>query len=484
MYSKNALQWTTDSERVWRELDSFWRSYTAPTTGDLVRLYTIAQALATANITEEAAFERHVQLIGDDLEGYRPLWYPLIIYRHLLNDRSYVTLDSGLLIDDPPEFLIGGPGDPQFDMLRPSMLRGISTGVDAVDRTSIVLGPASMELRNGRLVFAVDPFTLLPVRQDAQGNDYVLLWLRRPVFDNGALRDQVSWFLRYRERGRSFTDTLRPLYELIALGFSLARYQRGVAAALGLSFAREGETVIELTNDGYRQLVITDQSVHRAPLDSVPVVSVGQVLREGMPVTDQLRVVEGLPLLSLGSTVLPGLALQIPLSTGVIANLVFANLDSEWSYDPGRPSAWRFPIGGTPSEIEVFWTDVQQRNVSLGVDFETVYGLDPMVVNPVNPLHRIIEDLLQANVVVTSVRLSADLPTTGFFDRLLSVMPRAVLYVLQQSITGAHDTIDTSAFAEDVGAHYNAAADTETISVPGSGTDLTYTVLAPLVVIS
>ena len=485
MYSEQALSWTVNPERVWRELDSFWRTHTAPTTRDVVRVQTIAQYLAAANLAESAALERRLQLITPEMRGYRPLFFPLVVYRHMLNDLSYVLLDSGLLIDSPPEFLIGEPGAPRFEAPCPADLRTVGTVTDAVFSPRVVLGPHDIWVENGKLRFTRDPFDIFTPQTDNTGSEFVLLWLRRPLMSSESLALQVGWLLRMKEKGALYTDVLRPLYDLVALGFSLGRYRDGVAAALGYSFAAGGETVVEVTDDGYRRLVITDRNVYAAPLSAAVLVAPGDQPSAGSSLTDCVQIFEGAPLLDADVYALPGLALTVNLSTGYPVGIVVANLATEWSYAPGRPSPWRFPVGGTPIDVEQYWVDVAARNAELGVDFETVFALDPLGTNPVNPMRFVLTEVLAANVVVTSVRLSEDTPITPFFDRIGQLMPAGTLFVLQQALPEeVGDGIDTSTFANVVSAHYNVTADTDVISVPGSGTDLTYTDLSPLVVIS
>jgi len=101
-------------------------------------------------------------------------------------------------------------------------------------------------------------------------------------------------------------------------------------------------------------------------------------------------------------------------------------------------------------------------------------------------MDRIITDLLHNSLFVASVQLS-DMPLDpgSFHDRARLLLPQDTLFVLQQLVDDQADVYDLGTETSDsVEYGYNTTITTEVISVPGSGTDLTYFDYTPLVVIS
>jgi hypothetical protein len=208
-----------------------------------------------------------------------------------------------------------------------------------------------------------------------------------------------------------------------------------------------------------------------------PVVIGGDELQVGQPLTDGIEFFEYPDTVATTAAQLPGLSLQVPLSTGVVAVLTFANVTTVWTFAAGQ---WTFPVGGTTSDVAQFWADVDAYAVANSLNLATIYGLPA----PVNPMYRIIQDLLQNSLFVASVDLAQIPRNPGTFaDRARELLPQDILLVLQQDVGAFADSIDLGVVTSDTVFYgYNAVPPTEVISIPGGGTDLTYFDLTPLVV--
>jgi len=258
---------------------------------------------------------------------------------------------------------------------------------------------------------------------------------------------------------------------------------------LGLPRANRDAVIEWVTTDGYQTLISDGTEVYKAPVTTTAVVAGGDAVTVGQPLVDTVSFLEYPDVLTASAAILPGLALNVPLSTGRVAPLVFVNTTTEWTYDATRPSPFRFPVSGETADVEQFWVDSAARQLSGSVDLQAVYGLTiPGVPGPtgdaVNPMQRIITDLLQTRLYVVSVPLTALVSTPGgFHDRARLLMPTDVLVVLHQGLGSVSDAIDLGTVTSDsVSYGYNTTATTEVISV--SGTDLTFFDHTPLVVIS
>lgn len=473
-----------DPTRVWLALDSFWRTRTTSDTHDLVKFETYAQTLLELNILAKSNNYISAQTVPVIEDFLRIPWYPVILFQDRLIDQSLVLYGDGYIYDPLPEIVYGQQGLPRFLYPMSEPLVSATEICDAITDTTVVLDQTqfSYDALQQRFVFGTDPFTLIAPKTDAgSGRQYIVLWLRNPQFDLGVPFDWAGWVVKYERSGENYAATLQSIWELVILGPSVERYQQGLLRAAGLPYVSVGgEIVRRVENDGFRHLISTDTMTYGAPLTVVPIVDQGDVLVHGAPLTDGIKFLDYEAVLTAADTTIPGLLLKIPLSTGTVAELSFANVDVVWTYDALRPSPWRFPVGGDPTDVEQFWIDVDAFAVANSIDFQTIYGLP----GPVNPMKRVVQDLLQNSLYVASLRLS-EMPDVfgGFSDRARLLLPMDVLLVLQQFLDDISDAYDLGAETSDVlGYGYHAAVPTEVISVPGNGTDLTYYDYTPLVV--
>lgn len=477
-----------DPLQVWRAFDSFWRNRTVVDTRDLVQFQSYASTILELNVHETSYHFTRAQTIPLAEDFLRLPWYPVVIFQDRLVDQSTVLYGGGDNYSAVPEIVYGEQGDPRFLYPLPTAVVSIGTLCDAITDTSVVIDPSqfTFDADSQTLIFSTDPFTLITPKTDAtSGRQYIVLWMRNPQFDLNVAFDQIGWVLRYAKSGDNYMEAMKRIWELILLGPSLERYQEGLMVAAGLPYAAEdGETVRRVDNDGFQHLITTDTRVYRAPTTGLTVtVSPGDTLTEGQALTDGIEFMEYAQVLSATADQLPGLLLKIPLSTGVTAELSFANIDTAWTFDAGRPSPWRFPVGGPDASVEQFWADVDSYATANGIDFATLYGLP----DSVNPMKRVVQDLIQNSLYVASLDLSAVPENMGrFSDRArFLLLPQDVLVILQQYLDDISDAIDLGTQTSDsVGYGYHAVPTTEVISVAGSGTDLEYFDYAPMVVIA
>lgn len=504
MFDSDALIQTalTDPEQTWELLDSFWRQETQQDTRDLVHYQAWATLLCELNVHARAQHFLKAQTVPVNDTGtwqestLNIPWFPIVLYRDRLVNQSFVLYGGGFLYDTPPEILYGEEsGVPRFLLPLQRPWRSISNFCDAVTTTKVVIDQSQFEFNplTGEVVFSVDPFTLITAKTDTDGREYIVLWTRNPEIDLNVPFDWTGWVVKYdRVSLDRYAESLKYIWELVLLGPSLGRYKEGMMTSMGFPFAARNGQIEWVTNDGYQLLISDGQEVYKAiDADVNATVVGGDLVQVGDPLTDGVTFMEYPQVMSATFDDIPGLAIDVPLSTGVVAKLIFANTAVEWTYEAGRPSEFRFPVGGAPSEIEQFWVDVDTFATANGIDFQTIFSLSiPVSPGPtgdaVNPMQRIIEDLLHNSVFVVSVEL-ADMPFNpgGFHDRARQLLPYDVLIVLQQHVGDVSDAYDLGAnTSETVTAGYNIDAPIETISVSGSGTDLTYFDYVPLVVTS
>lgn len=486
---------TTDSllspDGLWAWLDSFWREETELTTADLLKYQSWANLIMFLNINAKYLHIQDARIVPNVENFWRQPWFPIVLFQDRLSEQDTVTYGSGFDYDSPPDILYGQQtGDVQYVYPLPQELlfvADIPEFVDSITDSKVVIDPTEFiyDKDTGRITFSVNPFDLIESKTSAdEGREYIVLWVRNLLADINVPFDLVGWVVKFNNTVRdSYAEGLRYIWELVLQGPSRARFEEGFTRASGFPAAVQAEIIRAVTSDGYQNIVSTDQNTYKmVAAQATPILAQGDDVYEGQPLSDGILFYEYPDILSAGSSELPGLTLRVPLSTGEIALLSFANVNTDWEFEAGRPSEWRFPIGGAPADVEQFWVDVDTYATANGIVFATLYGLPAAV----NPMHRVIEDLMHNNIYVASVDLSEVPQSPGTFAaRARELLPGFTLIVVHQNVDSTSDEIDLGvATSETITYGYNAAVPTETISVPGSGSDLEYTDHVPLVVTS
>lgn len=477
---KNCL---INPDQTWVTLDSFWRANVTPNTQDLLHFQSWASLLLELNVHSRSTYFTSGYSVPT-LQPFLTLpWYPIVLYEDRLSDVSFILYGDPYEYSPIPEIFYGQAGPPQFVYPLPFNVVDVPELTNAVTDPTVVLDHSQFvfDPLTGKLTFSVNPFTLINSKIDAgSGRSYIILWVRNLQLDLNMPFDQVGWVIKYDQLNQaSYADGLKALWELVLLGPSLERYQRGLMAAMAFPYALTAGVVTRVDDDGWQWIISTEAETYTVlKVDATPTVEGGDQLTIGQPLTDGVLFLEYQQLLTVSNDVLPGLVLQIPLSTGVVAQLSFANITTAWTYDVARPSPWRFPIGGDLGQVEQFWIDSAAYAAANSIDLATVYGLPATV----NPMVQIVTDLPQNNLYVVSVDLR-NIPRNpgGFHDRARQLLPPSALIVLEQLVADdIADTYDSTTVAQTITYGYNAAVPTEVISV--TGTDLTYNDLTPLVV--
>ena len=471
-------------DELWLLLDSFWSHRTVPTTTSLVRYLTYGMLTC---FLDNYVRCRHFQSAYDiqTLETYLRLpWVPIIIYEDELLERSFVAYGEGYIYDPVPQIFYGQSG-PVTRWVYPVSddIVSVDAFTDAIVDSSYWAATSSavIDRRRSEIQFLYNPFTSVAAKTAAgNGRRYIVLWARNLVIDLKVPFDQVGWVVQYQaNNSEHYRRSLKQLWKLVLNGPSLKTYLAGINAALGLPLAEAGGTVRAIQSDGGQRLVITDTEVYRGALSWPLSYLQGDQLQPDAPIFEVVKPFEYEALLTASAADVPGLLLNVPLSTGTTAQLGFKNEILAWDFQVGRPSEWRFPISGSPADVEQFWIDSDAYAVANGINLQVLFGLPAAV----NPMKMVVEQLLKSKVVVFRVHL-AMIPVSnpsGFHDRALELLSPGTLLVLQQDVGSFFDSYDLgSSTSETVGYGYHILAPTETISI--SGTDLTYFDYTPFVV--
>jgi hypothetical protein len=318
------------------------------------------------------------------------------------------------------------------------------------------------------LVFTEDPFksSLVPHRDvfDSAGNkvdEEIALWVYKGQFDLQHIYIHFGYALGLQlASAQGYKDLLNAIWDMHVLGPSIEDLRLFLAALSGAPTVIDTEeTVLVVRVEETERLVVTNTHVYRVPLEANLLVSEGDVLVHGDPVSDAVIVRElsgHVP----DYTDIPAVALSRNfLSGGYFSELTFKNNRVALEYlgaDQDGKTVVRFEVSGFPGDVEKFWDDVHTRGK---IDGETLANLLDTRENPVgepgplnlpamvNPLEFVMENLLRNNLFVINVRQASfhkGAPGVKLFRLLRDVIPPHTTYLVFIELTPDDEVVDLS----------------------------------------
>jgi hypothetical protein len=454
-----------DPLQVWVSLDSFWRTRVVTHDADLVKYQTLASLLLAANTYSRSQHFINAQGIRT-LEPFAQVpWYPIILYRSQLVSLTYLMYGGPYVYDDPPVVNYGDAGTPLFrSVIQPSFAE-ITTLYDSITHTTTVFdgGSFTFDAATKTLTFQQDPFLLLPSRTTSSGDEYLILWARNAKLDLLVPQEWTGWILQMG--GVSSADYVRAqqaAWKAVVGGATIAQIKSGVTVSRGLPVAEEGGVVDDILSDGYHTIVSIEGSTKLAPATAMAAVQIGDRVVTGQPLTEGVKVLSGLEVAASSPGDVPGIAFEVPSASGCVLRLFAPNASLAWSYASGRASPWRFPLGGTVTDVETYW---EERDVDLSAYYPGL--VDGCAVNPMQLLS---SDILKNAITVAAVDLTLGEQVTGFIDRVALSIGSSSYMIVQQKVADIVDgVVDTSAWSENVGYGIPPPEPTDIVSVSGPG---------------
>lgn len=314
---------------------------------------------------------------------------------------------------------------------------------DTVDPDICLVDRIDYTLSNGQLTFTIDPFV------DSR-------FTPRPIFDtDGEVidRELVFWAFRSKSDRRdlylrhgyalgvtgpsspAYRDMLSALQSALVAGPTTGGLAETTAAICGVSLADGVERVELIGQDDRGQFVATDRRIIRLGASAVPVVSVGDVPSAGDSFCNALTIYEPT------GAAFPDTLVALPVVVGPIGRdrragtvhfedrTVPVSVDS----DVFGNTRVRFPLGGTPRDVNDFWAEVHARGIA---DVSLAQRLDVRP-NPtgeptasslpatINPLSFLLTRLLRGNIVCIRIIASA-LPASRLDLSRLRVLRRLI----------------------------------------------------------
>lgn len=392
-------------------------------------------------------------------------WHAVTLYESERYDPHFAGLryaqDTSVRFGDNRRF-----GDTVLTAQFPVPLNGIYDApmiFDAVSSPKVCLSQDvdyRVDTSRGVLWLGTNPFAdprWQPVPlYDANGNQIdrqLTLWFWHAGIDQNRLYRRLGYAFGIAPpptvAGRQLLSTILSALvggttQSLLLDFLSLLYDIPVCAA-------DGEVVTAIFTDSRGLVLATDRQVYRAASGSLPVVSVGDVLREGDPLTDGLActsltrgvVPPGLTSLALGDGLLPpdfpGGVAWVDQTVPIVAMMEDGKVRISWSLG----------VGG---EVERnFWDEVHQRGIAAGkvlAEYLDMRSAPTTPVSPmnlpatINPLRFLLSNLVRGGVLLIrlqAARIGPQAMSPSFLGWTRKIVPPHTLLLLQAVLTPIND---------------------------------------------
>jgi hypothetical protein len=426
------------------------------------------------SVTGQLAQQTYVQLMEliNSVSRYTvPLyhqdnWYALTIRQSQLN----ADADRIASYTDPATFEYRTPSDIDYGIPQaPGQYFTVAKPADLVQVRAIFnrLVEPSVELCEGidywftptQIAFREDPFLNPKIAKREWLNDRgevvdteLVLWLYRGQWDWSYVYEQFGYALRLRlQTSEGYKQFINAIFDAFTTGTAIRHQQLALSAAFGVPLAIETtETVEAIRDDNHHRNIITDQHVYKFPLGTQAIVTPGQVIKAGDPLTDLLQVFElnrGEPLDIAALSVGPGV-----LALGYYSDLTFLNTEVPLIVETDAQGYTRvsWELGGFPYDVEKFWDDVHASGVAKNQTLAMLLDQRPepegqptaaALPATINPLHFLTQNLLRNNAAVVKVKPGSQLGRRLAFvpvEQLRKIQPPHSLLIFVVEL-GYHD---------------------------------------------
>jgi len=387
-------------------------------------------------------------------------WYPLTVLE------SEVNTDVGLLekyttptanVYDVATSLNYGELQSQafYSVSRPDDLHNVRVILDRITSPGMEwLNGVDYWLQDDVITFRENPFDDENIPKidvlDSTGaivDRQLTLWLYRGEWDWKLVYEQFGYALRLQlESSEGYKDVINAIFDAFVEGTSIRTQQAVLAASYGIPLVREASETVELIEpDADKLNIITDKHVYQFPLGTTAVVTAGDTVSAGDPLTDLMQVFE----LNRGETLSAADVSAITVEAGVLAwgfwsGLTFENATVptvvEEDVDGYTKISWE--LGGFPFDVEKYWEDVHADGVAAGQTLAMLLDVRPDPVGQptaaslpteINPFQFLADNILRNNAYIVKVKPGSQLSGQLAFvpvDQLRKIQPPHTLMLL------------------------------------------------------
>lgn len=318
------------------------------------------------------------------------------------------------------------------------------------------------------IVFTSNPFenNLVPTRNIVDENGNVVDRLAALWAYNGKLDLQYLWnhwgyalkaYMPSSEFYKSFINALADCYTECP---TLEDIQLLISALTGVALVAEPvETVEKILVYADKKQVVTDKHVYTFDTLAEIVVTEGQVVNGGDPLTDAVKVIEledSFPTIS----ELPALVAGPEFIAGdYFSDLMFENKDVPLEYvgvDTNNKAVVKFDVSGFPEDVAAFWGSVHDKGLQAGKVLSNYLDTRTSKTDPVpawalpatvNPMQIMLGNLMRNNifiVVLKPAHFNDEAPGIQFFNYLRRALTPQTTYIVYVEVATGVEYIDLS----------------------------------------
>jgi hypothetical protein len=360
-------------------LGSFWsRTYTGI---DQLNSYTQATAAGVAQ-TQLNLLETIAALSRFDIPIFHTEnWHPIVLRKSDTNITAFNQYKF-----DENSFIFDGNPQIQFDEFTgrdffvfplPDKLQTAAKLFDRLLFPTFALSGGIdfvVDADNQVILFVTDPFASNSVIRrpiydgDKLVDEEITLWAFKAQFDYQYVFQQFAYAVDINLKSSENTKKLvnAVLDGLLAGGASVTVLNKAFAAIFDIPVVETGGEIVEvMTVDNDGLFIATDRAIYRFDAAAVPVVAVGDVLRQGDRLVDVFAVFE------INSGAVSSDITALALDSGFTAacfygDLIFENKDVPVLVNTNHPSGYTyisFALGGLPSDIQRFFDELHARGI-------------------------------------------------------------------------------------------------------------------------
>jgi hypothetical protein len=348
----------------------------------------------------------------------------------------------------------------------PADLRDFKLLLNRITESSVTMTSGvdyRIDLDNNLVLFRENPFVndLIMKRQIFTGTDVtdreLVLWVYKGQYDWGVIYEQFGYQIGLHiESSQGYLELVNSIFDAYVEGSTASHLIRAVSAMVGIPVVREAIETVELIQVDNNHLVITtNRHAYLYHVNATAVVSVGDVVSSGDPLTDSLKFYD------LNRGVVPADVVSIFMGEGFLASgyidgVTFHNksvtLDSV-NVNGKLKVSWE--LGGHPGDAEQFWDMVHAKGLEDGTTLANLLDIRP---NPtteptatslpatVNPAEFLVQNLLRFNAFIIKVVVSDITDTVGLehANILRRIIPpwTAMLLIYELEADGDYVTMD------------------------------------------
>ena len=234
-------------------------------------------------------------------------WYPLTVLESEINTdegliSKYTTPSANVYESTDPLNYGEIKSQTFFSVSRPSDLHDVKMIFDriAAPTTEFVQG-IDYWLQDELIAFRKNPFSNEAIpKVDVLDNTGAIvdkqltLWLYRGQWDWKLVYEQFGYALRLQlESSEGYKTVVNAIFDAFVEGTSVRTQQLLLATVYGVPLVKEQSEIVEtVASDADKLNVITDKHAYQFPLGTSPIVSAGDVVSAGDPLTDLFQVFE------------------------------------------------------------------------------------------------------------------------------------------------------------------------------------------------